>query len=568
MGRNIRGTRSRRLAETHDKMIDPPTRLSFDIPLLNGSKCPIHAKEGDVLFIVGPNGSGKSALMHYLHENALGQCAFGRVKWLAAHRRSWLSSSAVEITAASKLDTEKRLQSQLRRSNARYHAHYDDFINQAAILALVQKMNEDARSVYQAVKDHDHHHAQRIIDKGDVLGVLNGILRRSNMHLTISVGASEDVLATKSGSVYGVNQMSDGERNVLLLASEVLTAEGGSLLLIDEPEKHLHRSIISPLLSALFQHRSDCIFIISTHEVSLPMDNPQATTVTLRDCHLQGSATTWDMDLISSAGDLPEDVLRAILGARRQVVFIEGEASSLDYPLYASVFPRVSFIPVGSCVAVKNAVRSIRSCQGIHGIEAFGVVDGDRLDEGERDSLEREKIFVVDGYSVEAIYYESSIQRMIANRVQPSGGVEERIGNAQARAMDELRKRKEYLCEFFAKDRLRQAVLRELSEINVDSDMSIDVPSRRVIDEERSAFEAALERHDLDELIRRYPVKKTPALKRIATEIGFRDRRAYERAVIGLIQSNKEARQSVLRRFGGLGDALSEGKMAAGRTAV
>ena len=78
-------------------------------------------------------------------------------------------------------------------------------------------------------------------------------------------------MASKSGSdSYSVAEMSDGERNALLLAAEVLTVPSGTLILIDEPELHLHRSIISSLLTGLFSNRSDCMFVISTHEVMLP----------------------------------------------------------------------------------------------------------------------------------------------------------------------------------------------------------------------------------------------------------------------------------------------------------
>ena len=44
--------------------------------------------------------------------------------------------------------------------------------------------------------------------------------------------------------MYGAAELSDGERNALLISAEILTAKDGTLLIIDEPERHLHRSII------------------------------------------------------------------------------------------------------------------------------------------------------------------------------------------------------------------------------------------------------------------------------------------------------------------------------------
>ncbi len=57
-------------------------------------------------------------------------------------------------------------------------------------------------------------------------------------------------IASKSGGPhYSVAKLSDGERNALLIAATVLSVTPETLLLIDEPERHLHRSIISPPLT-------------------------------------------------------------------------------------------------------------------------------------------------------------------------------------------------------------------------------------------------------------------------------------------------------------------------------
>ena len=57
------------------------------------------------------------------------------------------------------------------------------------------------------------------------------------------------------------------------MAATVLTVDPGTTLLIDEPERHLHRAIIAPFLSALFEQRQDCAFVVSTLELYLPADS-------------------------------------------------------------------------------------------------------------------------------------------------------------------------------------------------------------------------------------------------------------------------------------------------------
>ena len=61
---------------------------------------------------------------------------------------------------------------------------------------------------------------------------------------------------------YSANQMSDGERSVLYLASQVLCVPKNKILIIDEPEIHLHRSIMNRLWKALEKHRQDCLLFI------------------------------------------------------------------------------------------------------------------------------------------------------------------------------------------------------------------------------------------------------------------------------------------------------------------
>jgi predicted ATPase len=87
------------------------------------------------------------------------------------------------------------------------------------------------------------------------------------------------------GTEFSAAQLSDGERKALQIAGSVLTAPPGTLFLIDEPERHLHRSIISPLLIQLFERRRDCGFIISTHDHDLPLDAFEARTLLLRSCN-------------------------------------------------------------------------------------------------------------------------------------------------------------------------------------------------------------------------------------------------------------------------------------------
>ena len=119
------------------------------------------------------------------------------------------------------------------------------------------------------------------------LKVLNELLKTANLPIEIFIENDEQIFAQKlGGDPYSIAELSDGERNAVLIGANVLTVDAGTVIIIDEPERHLHRSIVSPLLSTLFQKRLDCVFIISTHDVFLPLDNKEAAIAYELRCEL------------------------------------------------------------------------------------------------------------------------------------------------------------------------------------------------------------------------------------------------------------------------------------------
>ena len=179
-------------------------------------------------------------------------------------------------------------------------------------------------------------------------------------------------------AVFRIAHLSDGERSATIMAATVLIVEAGTLLLIDEPERHLHRSIVVPFLSALFEQRQDCSFVISTHEISLPISSPQSRVLLIHRCEWSGSnATAWEANVFDASEELPEELKLAILGARQRILFVEGEEHSLDQPLYCALFPGVLVVSKGSCGEVQRSVNGLRDTESTHHVRAFGLIDAD-----------------------------------------------------------------------------------------------------------------------------------------------------------------------------------------------
>ncbi len=337
-----------------------------------------------------------------------------------------------------------------------------------------------------------------------------------------------------------------------------LTAKAGTLILVDEPERHLHRSIISPLLTQLFRKRKDCAFVVSTHDILLPLDNPLARTLLLRSCTYNGNNVAgWDGDLVPANSNIDDTLKADILGARQKILFVEGTNQSLDQPLYSLTFREVSVISKSSSHEVEETVRAIRGAEDLHWLRVFGIVDSDGRPKEEINQLKNDGIYAVPAYSVEALYYHPEIQHRIAVRHSAvvGGNADDRITNAKQQALAAIDEHAERMSQKVAEKTIRGDVLKQLPgkhQIEEGNPIDIDIDVAGVVGAEHDRLKAAVGENDLAALISRYPVRETPALGRIAEQLAFQDREQYEAAVLKLLIDDADALAFIRSLFGDL----------------
>ena len=374
------------------------------IPRICGSPLKVTLKPGDHIFVVGANGSGKSALIqHLVSSNRLR--AFRRI---SAHRQTWFESEGIDLTPRARREYGEHISQWEVQNSARWRDEFSRQKQDAVFFDLVASENFLARRAKLLVQEGNLEEAQRVVSEEVApFAMINELLAQGNLNVKIELTEDEEILADNhcGGDLYSLAQMSDGERNAAILAATVVTAKSGTVLLIDEPERHLHRAIIESFLTGLFRQRPDCTFIISTHETALPVSNPSASTLIVRSCKWNGDeASAWDVNLLEPNTELPEDLKRAILGSRKRILFVEGDdESSLDLPLFNVLFPGISVVPKGSCADVMSAVNGVRGSVNLHRVEAFGLIDRDNRPADEIERLANIFVFALDVYSVEAL---------------------------------------------------------------------------------------------------------------------------------------------------------------------
>ena len=536
----------------------PLTKLehaTFAFNTENGETQEIPVYVGGVIFVIGPNGSGKSSMLQKLYTDNRNWA-----RRITAHRQTWLQSNASDLAPAQKVATDQQIAAQDRQDHSRWQDQLAAHRVSVTIFDLVDAEHARARAITAAVDTEDEPKKEKLKQQPSPLSRLNFLLRVGNLPIDISIGSDQRLFAKKEDSdLYSIAELSDGERNAVLLAAKVLTAPHGTLILIDEPERHLHRSIASPLLISLFEERQDCAFVISTHDVSLPTDIPSATTLLLRSCMLNGQkAKAWDVDIIDTDAGISDEIRFEILGARRKILFVEGEASSTDYYTYSILYPDVSVIPKANCTEVERTVTGIRNSEELHWVKAYGLIDRDNREEEVKQLSER-GIFALDCYSVESLYYSSAIMERIAERQLEVSPDIANLPKAKESIIVECSKHKARLCSMLIEKRVRNDVASQLpthQSLLQTPVHCIKFDSSSLLSGEKEKFDSFASNEDTDGLIKRYSVATTGALAAVAKHLGFHSREKYESAVRKLLVDNKEVRNILRQRLSSLSQAL------------
>ncbi len=236
-----------------------------------------------------------------------------------------------------------------------------------------------------------------IVYKEDFKGVLDIVIDIWNNlieHRTLICDDGNQLKIKYNDTIYDAHQMSDGERIIIYLAGRVLFAPTNGIIIVDEPELHLHKSIANKLWDLLEDMRSDCRFIYFTHDLDF---------ATSRNCQKGwikafNYPNSWSIELIRE-NIIPEDLLLKLVGSRKPILFCEGNANSPDKQIYEIIFPNYTIQEVESCKNVINYTRAFNSTSNIS-TNAFGIIDKDFRNQDQISELEKDGIYT---YSVAEI---------------------------------------------------------------------------------------------------------------------------------------------------------------------
>lgn len=209
---------------------------------------------------------------------------------------------------------------------------------------------------------------------------------------------------------YLATKMSDGERSALYFIAQVLCVPEGKTLLIDEPELHLHRSLMNRLWISLERNRPDCLFIYITHDTQFASMHYNADKYWVKEYN---GNNHWEIEKIEEQG-LPEDLLLDLLGNRKNVLFVEGEKGSYDALIYSLLYKDYYVVPCGSCTQVIMKTKAFNSTTILHHYKAYGIIDRDYRSNHEIEAYKKDNIFTLEVAEVENLFIVEEVVREIA----------------------------------------------------------------------------------------------------------------------------------------------------------
>lgn len=226
--------------------------------------------------------------------------------------------------------------------------------------------------------------------KEDFRGILDDVIEIWNQlieHRTLFCNDSNQLKIKYGSIIYDAHQMSDGERVIIYLAGRVLFAPKDSIIIADEPELHLHKSIANKLWDLLENKRPDCRFIYFTHDLDFATSR-NCQKGWIKNFHYPNS---WSIELIQE-NIIPEELLLKLVGSRKPILFCEGKVNSPDKQIYEVLFPNYTIQEVESCKNVINYTKAFNSISGVS-IKAHGIIDKDFRNSAQISKFEQEGIF-------------------------------------------------------------------------------------------------------------------------------------------------------------------------------
>lgn len=499
--------------------------------------------------LIGSNGSGKTRLGNWIEQQHQGQ---------TVHRIS--AQKALNIPDFAKLKNLEQAEKDLLIGNADPNVR----ANQKSIYRwgknpvtfLLNDYEKLLSLLFAKTAERDRLHTKETKEKQTYIPVpdapIDIIVRIWSdimPHREISFNDGKVMVRKQGEPEYHGKEMSDGERVALYLIGQCLCIPENSIIVIDEPEIHLHKALVDKLWNKVEELSQNKLLVYITHDLDFASSRTDAHKFWVKSYN---GNNLWEWDDVPQDENLPEGLVLEILGNRKNIIFCEGENGSLDTSVYQLFYPTFHIIPRGGGDKVIESTKALRSNESIHHLNAFGIVDRDYKEEEYIQVLRSHGIFTVSVAEIENLFCVEPVLSIIAEHLElnPDEKVEEVkdfLVDALTQEFDlqvanKAEKVVEYKLGAYSKEANSEQGLRGGLNTTLDS---IDI--NEIFTEARDRFQEAINERNIDKLLLLYNRKSLP--NRLSPIFGLGSGQ-YGKLLVRLLKgAQKESLINALRAY-------------------
>ncbi len=364
--------------------------------------------------LIGANGSGKTRLGVWLEQTNQNNTLVHRIG----------AQKALSIPECAPLMNAEQAEKNLFFGRADQYASIQSknlsrWADRPATL-LLSDYEKVLSLLFARTAERDHRHTEMTRMTGQYVPVpdspIDSIMKVWEdlmPHRSVTLHDGKVVVNKGTPAEYHGMDMSDGERVALYLLGQCLCAPPSSILIIDEPELHLHKSLMDKLWNKVEELCPDKTIVYITHDLDFAASRAGAIKLWVQSYR----AGAWTWTEVPYDEVLPEALILELIGNRKPILFCEGDRGGLDHTVYQLCYPHLHVVPRGGSEKVIEATKAIQANSALTTLSAYGIVDRDVRSDSECNALHEGGINVLGLAEVENLFCLDAVVRLTAEKL-------------------------------------------------------------------------------------------------------------------------------------------------------
>jgi len=490
------------------------------------------------LILIGANGSGKSTFSRQIKNNLKNQFS------------SFVAVIPAQKTFGVAKNNSIPLKAQAHTQFLQSHTHDKLFKNAnemgfansefgQMINYLIAEHQEVANRTHQQYNQENFERKNSILE--DVINLWEDIIT----HIKLEYDGQGNIKAKpESGNTYDFMGLSDGEKNIFYCIASVLLVNKDGYVIVDEPENHLHMSILNKLWNKLESIRSDCQFVYLTHNPSFAIGRAQAKILWIK---RYTPPSNWEYMEIPIDDNLPQELMIELVGSKKNILFCEGERNSYDYKLYSILFKNYTIIPVGGHQKAIDYCKAFNENSKIFNLEAIAIIDKDFYEDTEITAWKQNKVYTLDVMEVENILCDNDILKEVQLKVH---AIEDDYNNAKEQIFSHIQSTKDKQSMGYTRFKIDKILNSLVGKSNTPVELkeqlgtSINALSpQSFYNEHTQLLDDICSEKDYDKALKYYNNKG------MISFVGDKILKDYKNRVVSFIKENKELQKKIIDKY-------------------